>query len=144
VGGGQRANIGSRSRSSSPTRDAAQQGDPRLPGYNGSRMDSAEASEWEKREHKGYLAQVAEKERALGEGGRRLGGGVIIDYLFFLFFLFISYVKHQKMEERGNGDLRRIRSGGEKGFVICCHDIYGRMQNDETKKQYVAVPPRVG
>ena len=23
-----------------------------------------------------------------------------------------------------DGDLRGIRSGGEKGFVICCHDLY--------------------
>jgi len=31
-----------------------------------------------------------------------------------------------------DGDLRRNRSGGEKGFVICCHDL---CRNDETTKK---------
>ena len=63
---------GSRSRSSSPTRD----GGTRQRGL-GTR----------KREREEYLAQLAE------EGGR---GGLVAG---------------------------RIRIGGEKGFVMCCHDL---------------------
>ena len=69
-------------------------------------------SEWAKIEREEYLAQVAEEERALGEGGR-LGGGGIIDYL--------------RRRGRGDGTL----GGGEK-FVIC---LYVECRNDETKKK---------
>ena len=59
----------------------------------------SEVSEREKRGREEYLAQVAEEERLLGERAQDLGGGGIIDYLFFLFFLFISNVKHRKAKE---------------------------------------------
>ena len=106
VGGGQRRNQpGQR-----PVQDLGafrrremQQGDPRLPGNNGSRTDSgpgSEATEWEKRESEEYLGQVAEEERARGEG-RKIRGGGVIDYLFFL-SLFRCYFICQP--SKGGGD----------------------------------------
>ena len=54
-----------------------------------------------------------------GRGGGRLG---IIDYLFFLFFLFITCQPPKgggggARRPHRDGDLRRIRGCGEKGFV---------------------------
>jgi len=40
-----------------------------------------------------------------------------------------------------DGGLRRVRSGGEKGFVICCHDLYS--SNAEMMKQKPAHVPHV-
>ena len=80
MGGGQRRNRSEQDRFkiSELFADEMQQGDPRLPGNNGSWTDSgptgggrgsgSEASEWEMREREEYLAQIAEEERALGEG----------------------------------------------------------------------------
>ena len=114
--------------------DEMQQGDPKLPGKNGSRTEvgrtagppvadeepDSEASEWEKREREEYLAQVAEEERVLGVGRKIRGRGLSITFSFsFSHFLF-----HMCQPSKGGGmgtrrphcggDLRRIRSGGKK------------------------------
>ena len=75
----------------------------------------SEASEWEMREREEYLAQVAEEERRWEMGRKIRGRGIMI--LFFLFsFLFMSTIERRRGARRPHrgGDLRRIRSGGEK------------------------------
>jgi len=77
-----------------------QQGDPRLPGNNGSRTDSGPTGGGRGTRERG-LGVGKERTRGIpctggggsegaGTGGGRLEGGGIIYYLFFLFFPFIS------------------------------------------------------
>ena len=72
----------------------------------------SEASEWEKREREGYLAQVAE-EGGCWRGRKIRGRGL------FLFY-FMSTIERRVGTRRSHrdGDVRRIRSGGEKGFFF--------------------------
>ena len=91
-------------------RRGMQQGDPILPGNSGSRTDSGPTGGGRRTRQRG-LGVGKERTRGIpftgggregaGRGGGRLGGGGIIDYLFFLFFLFITYVNHRKAEEGG-------------------------------------------
>ena len=55
------------------------------------------------------------------------GGHIVTGTLGGSFFFNILY----------STNLRKIRSGGEKGFVICCHDLY--RSNAEMMKQKIPI-----
>jgi len=79
------------------------------------------------------------------ERGRKIrGGGLSIVFSFPFPFYFICQPSKGGGGARRphrDGDLRRIRSGGEKGFVICCHDLY--RSNAEMMKQKTGLEPKV-
>ena len=91
----------------------------------------SEASEWEKREREEYLAQVAEEERALGEGAEDLGRG---DCQFSFPSLFRFYFICQASKGGGRG---RIVTGTFGGSVVAgkrfCNLLPWPNANDESK-----------
>ena len=74
------------------------------------------------------------EERGGGEAGGGVGFSVVLfpsvlSLIFFISFVFLLLYRGflaagAARKPHHDGDLRRNRSGGEKGFGICCHDLY--------------------
>ena len=118
VGGGQRrSRLGQR-----PVQDLGalrrremQQGDPRLPGNNGSRTDSGPPVADEE-PGRGLVMGREDARKGRWERGRKIRGRGYYRLSFFLFFFsFLFHVKHRKAEE---GRARKPHRGGDLGGSV--------------------------